>query len=164
MKRPPLPCSSHPPACASQREEGESSQTLHLASAESAKSLSCSCFLLWRVFLFFFFFNFSGVFFWLFGAGKRSIQALEPPGIAGWAKHQGVVLWNMSPGKLLCLYWLVQPASHLANTISPCDSVTDVTLSVKICETWSCRLATFRIAMYVWVCNMYSICIKSISG
>lgn len=65
-----------------QREEGESSQTLHLASPESANSFSCSCFLLW----------FPPPFSWLcFGAGKRGIQASKPPGTAGLAKHRGIL-------------------------------------------------------------------------
>lgn len=44
---------------------------------------------------------------------------------------EGAVLWNMSPGKLVCLYWLVRPASHLANTISPCDTGTGVNAAGK---------------------------------
>lgn len=47
---------------------------------------------------------------------------------------EGAVLWNMSPGKLVCLYWLVRPASHLANTISPCDTGTGVNAAGK--DVW----------------------------
>ena len=135
MKRPRLPAATLLPAQAGeQRGRRAKLCTWPLQSPPSLFPVPVSCY---DVFFFFFFFNHSFFPFFLavqYEAGKRGIQALKPPGIAGWAKHRGVELWNMSAGKLLCLYWLVRPASHLANTISPYDSVTEATLSVKIAD------------------------------
>lgn len=157
MKRPPLPAATLPTAQA--REQRGSQAKLCTWPPHSPPSLfpvPVSCYDV--VFLFFLlFFNYSFFFFLAMqlGAGKRGIQASKPPGMAGWAQQQGVVLWNMSAGKLLCLYWLVRPASHLANTISPCDRATELTLSLQMCATRSCCSVTFHVVLLL--CKMYSI-------
>lgn len=147
MKRAPLPCSSRPPSrdkpwekCSGvcvggRRAEPNSAPGLRRVRQVSFLFLFpvMTCF---SFFLFFFFFL-SRPFLCALEQVKEVFKRRCHLGQQVEQSTEGAVLWNMSPGKLVCLYWLVRPASHLANTISPCDTGTGgLTLPLKICEKW----------------------------
>lgn len=87
---------------------GGRSQTLHLASKQSAKSLSCSCFLLWRCFSFFLSLD---LFPTCTAAGKGGIEAAAATwDTAGWAEYQGNWALEHVSGQI-SLPLLISPAS-----------------------------------------------------